>query len=209
MAVEERRGCGYRRVNGLYLVGPMAWAPCDRLPIPIEVCPVCGAGIHVTRGFTKINPFRLWNRHDCDKRDDQDNCIQACTCLAGCECCYPPDATCYIMGVGEKFYTAQEFIQEARTMGISKRIPFVPKDLVVGETVIYLAHRKAIRVGNDYNGRDAKYKPGVICSFRPQRIEQLVWESQLDDETRKRLEKRGVTPVPVTDGDPDHAPRGR
>lgn len=35
MAVEARRGCGYRKAGGLYLVASGMGSPCHRLPIPL------------------------------------------------------------------------------------------------------------------------------------------------------------------------------
>lgn len=34
MAQESKRGCGYRKVGGTYLVGNYISVPCDRLPYP-------------------------------------------------------------------------------------------------------------------------------------------------------------------------------
>ncbi|GAJ18049.1 unnamed protein product, partial [marine sediment metagenome] len=66
MAVEERRGCGFRKVGGMYLCGEFVSSPCDRMPFPLTTCPVCGQGIKVSRGFTQVNPFQLWGIHrDC------------------------------------------------------------------------------------------------------------------------------------------------
>jgi len=45
----------------------------------------------------------------------------------------------YLMWVGGKFYTVQSFIEEARRMGVCKRVPFFPK-IKVGETRIFLIH---------------------------------------------------------------------
>ena len=51
MSIEAKRGCGYRKVGGIYLVGDGLSAVCDRLPYPLEVCRVCGAGIKPSRGI--------------------------------------------------------------------------------------------------------------------------------------------------------------
>lgn len=39
MAVETKRGCGYRKIGGLYLVAGNLSEPCDRLPWPLHVYP--------------------------------------------------------------------------------------------------------------------------------------------------------------------------
>jgi len=197
MAIEERRGCGYRKVGKLYLVGGVLTSPCDRLPIELKVCPICGEGIRVTRSLWKINAFKLWGNHA--------GCY---FCNEKCFVCYPPGQDgfpSYILGVGTKFYSPEEFVNEAREMGVSKAIPFVPKELVVGKTVIFLSHPTGIEIHKE--SHCIEKKPAVVSAFIPFGIEQLVWESQLTDEMRKDLEKRGITPVSVPDGDGDHAGR--
>ena len=54
MAVEARRGCGYRKVGGLYLMGGTGGMPCCKMPIPLHVCPTCHGGIKQTRGWSWI-----------------------------------------------------------------------------------------------------------------------------------------------------------
>ena len=56
MAVEAKRGCGYRKEGGLYLVGGGLSAPCDRMPYPLDRCKTCGGGIKFTRGHTWLQP---------------------------------------------------------------------------------------------------------------------------------------------------------
>jgi len=214
MAVEQIRGCGYRKVNALYLVGEYLSSPCDRMPFPLTACPVCGQGIKVSRGFTQVNPCRLWGIHqDCKDK------------FRPCFLCDPQDQPAYIMLVGAGSYkTPQDFLEEAREMGISKRIPFVPKDLELGKTVVYLAHPKACDVRESValqqamaivEGTETKQPRlletekvekalGIFCAFIPKRVEKLVWESELTNEKRKQLAKRGITSIAVPDGDLDH-----
>lgn len=235
-AQETKRGCGWRRVGGYYLVGTMGFLSCDRLPIQLDVCPVCGAGIHFARGMARVNPLKLWGRHQKYKAQtltdggqtftEQEHCI----CVDGCSVCDPTDKPAFIMFVGEKFYTVQEFISEARTMGISKRIPpHYPAGLKLGETVIYLAHKHCIRedrmrtvqrkvkltkdVGDgrliNVDGvKDVQvpvWSAGVFCAFIPTRVEKCVWEEDYTPEAIAQAAKQGVTLVPFKQ-DADHAP---
>jgi len=227
MAQEVKRGCGYRRVGGLYLVGDFHWKPCDRLPLEVGHCPVCGHGVHFSRNAAEINPFRLWGEHTYKSVYELPHpkgfpvtCQEPCSCIP-CFVCQPPDDTAFIMMVGEKFYPKpQDFIEEATKQGISKRIPALPKKLVLGETIIYLAHRKACNGHNpqqsellEGNGqgrlldaeKKAEPKLGIFAAFVPRRIEKLIWESQATEKVIKDLEKRGITPVIIKDGDKDHA----
>lgn len=214
MAIEEKRGCGYRKVGGLYLVGGYVNTPCDRLPLPISTCPVCGQGIKVSRGFTEINPLRLFGPHyECKDR------------IRPCFLCDPADEPAYIMGVGERYYTPESFLQEAHHLGICKRIPFIPKDLVLGKTVVYLAHPKAVEVKQPAALQEAlsiiqgseTEQPrlletetverglGIFCAFIPRAVEKLIWETEATPQELEKLEKRGIKPIIVPPGDKDHA----
>ncbi len=209
---EQIRGCGYRKVGALYLCGEYTPVACDRLPYPLDVCPTCGGGIKVSRGFTKIIPLNLFGYH------------LGCKDLHRCVMCYPNDEVAFIMGVGEKFYkTPGDFVQEAMAMGISKRIPFIPTGMVLGQTLVYLAHPKACEVREPVAVQQAMLileesktrQPrlldseriekhlGIFCTFRTQRVEKLVWESEATPEEMEKLKQRGITPVIVEDGDPD------
>ncbi|MBA7593196.1 hypothetical protein ES703_00113 [subsurface metagenome] len=215
MAVEERRGCGFRKVGGMYLCGEFISSPCDRMPFPLTTCPVCGQGIKVSRGFTQVNPHRLWGIHwDCKDL------------FRPCFLCDPKDEPAYIMLVGAGNYkTKEDFLDEAHRMGISKRIPFIPKGLELGKTVIYLAHPKACEVKEPAVLQQAmaiveeaqtdqprlletdkvEKKLGIFCAFIPKRVEKLIWESQATPEELEKLEKRGITPISIPDGEEDHA----
>lgn len=54
-----------------------------------------------------------------------------------------------IMWAGEDHYTVRSFIQEARVMGVSKRIALnsIPEGIVPGVSRIFIKHRKAILHG--------------------------------------------------------------
>lgn len=215
MAQEEKRGCGFRKVGGMYLCGEYISVPCDRLPYPLDICPVCGAGIKVSRGFTKINPLRLFGYHQpCEDK------------IRPCFMCDPTEEPAFIMGVGERYYrTPGEFQEEAHRLGVSKRIPFIPKDLEIGKTIIYLAHPKACQVRESAalqqamaiaGGQETKqprlvdsekveHRLGIFSTFIPHRVEKLIWEHDATPEEQEKLDKRGITPVVVKDGDMDHA----
>lgn len=215
MAQEAKRGCGYRRVGGLYLCGSYERVFCDRLPYLLDVCPVCNGGIKVSRGFTLINPLALFGHHEGCKEK-----------IVFCPMCYPLGRAAYIMGVGEAYYpTPLDFMDEADKLGVSKRIPhtWLPKELVVGKTVIYLAHPKACMMKVTHSQQRMPLIPpseaaqprfieseevipamGIFTVFIPQRIEQLLWKSQATPEVVKGLKDRGITPVLIKDGDKDH-----
>jgi len=194
MAVELRRGCGYRKVGGLYLVSDGACVSCDRLPIEVGACPVCGEGIHFPRAPKLVNPVKLFGDHE----NCEDKVPEACSV------CRPRDEVAYLLGVGEKHYTIKGFMFEAERMGVSKRVAAIPKKMELGKTWVFLVHPKAVRTKDEKGKR--VFKMGVFSAFVPKRIEMPVWESELTKKKRAELEKRGITPVSIPDGDEDHAP---
>jgi len=185
MAIESKRGCGYRKVNGIYLVGGKLSAPCDRLPFKLEICPCCGAGIKFSRGFTWIEPAKLFGGN---------HAKEECTCVGRCPVCmpedlfeprsmngfetaetYPPEYNAGLLWIGEKFYSPESFNEEASEMGISRRINTIPHDFELGKTWIFFAHKKAIK--ND----DDTFTPAIISAFRPNKIEKIVLQSEYDE----------------------------
>jgi len=208
MSVEAIRGCGYRKVGGLYLCGEGHGMACDRLPYELEICPVCGAGVKFSRGFTWLN-WREYAGTHVDCRESTPIVTSGTLDLGNlCPVCYPD---CYpypygLLWVGESFYTPEAFIQEAIQMGVSKRIAAIPKNLKLGETWVLFATIKACGEKRDENGK-LEGIPGVFYAFRPQRLELLIWKSEFTHEKAVELEKKHITPILIPDGDVEHDPR--
>lgn len=214
MAIERKRGCGWRKVGGYYLCSDGIWVSCDRLPLPVGVCPTCGHEIRFTRAFTEIDPLGLFGIHQ--------PCYDK---LRPCHICDPRDEPAFIMTVGAKYYSPMSFLEEATEMGVSKRIPFIPRNLELGKTVVYLAHPEAVEVREPLAVQQAMsvvenrdnpqlrlleverkptYEMGIFCAFVPTRVEKLIKESEATPETIEALKKRNITPVLVPDNDLDH-----
>lgn len=220
MAAEPKRGCGYRKVGGLYLVGGELSAPCDRLPMETTICPCCGEGIKQSRAWTWIDPVKLF-----------EGMHKPCSCDCGCPVCYPSLVFPFkersgLLWVGEQFYpTPADFSMEAARLGVSRRISSIPRNFELGKTWVFFGHPKAIeRNGSVFDEPGAaRWAKGIICAFRPTRIERIVLkseaelmllssfaESHLDADQLaiiRRLQAdldRGITLVPVPDDDPDH-----
>jgi hypothetical protein len=224
MAIEARRGCGYRKVGGLYLCSDGGGVACDRLPIPCEVCPTCGHGIKQARGWTWIDvaAFVGGVHRDCS---DQFACP---LCMATSEM-----GKAGLIWIGERFYkTPFAFASEAAELGVSRRIKVIPRNFVVGETWILLAHPRVIHVPGCANcdheptvhnsntgelipacgvvgcmckGWASRYLPAIFKVWRPSRVERLFWESQRDSDEVMESMKKGIIPIFVPDGDKDHA----
>lgn len=201
MAVEQIRGCGYRKVGGLYLCGGGAKMACDRLPYELETCPVCGSGVKFTRGFQWLNWDRFAGLHGGE--------LTKCSCPLPCPVCWPHDKPLPygLLWVGEAFYTLKSFIQEAIQIGVSRRIAAIPKNLKLGETWVLFAHKHAVRTGNISSAGEDEWAPGIFYAFRPQSLELLIWRSEATAEKHDELVKRGITPIIISDGDVDHDPR--
>ena len=220
MAVEKMRGCGYRKVGGLYLCGGGYSLSCDRLPYELEICPVCGSGVKFSRAWTWLDWLKYAGEHGIDIVEYSDRVINpvgsTCKCpqkdtLNPCPICYPPryEQPYGLLWVGESNYTPENFVKEALTMGVSKRIPSVPKNLKLGETWILFAHIKAC--GERIEDRDdGAYKlvgvPGVFYALRPTSLELLVWESDAKPEYIEDLARRNITAIIIPDNDEDHHP---
>jgi hypothetical protein len=140
MASEARRGCGYRKVGGLYLVGGGLSAPCDRMPYPLDRCRTCGAGVKFTRGHTWLQPDFFLPIHDpASCRDDAPCPICGPTTVGS-----PEFGPHLLLWIGRAHYSPQSYLDESRKLGVSRRIAAMPKGLVLGETWVLLAHLDAV-----------------------------------------------------------------
>ncbi len=191
-AQEAARGCGYRHIGATYLVTDTdgLWDQCCRLPFKLLTCKACGTGVHLPRTPQEIVPADFLGNHEP---------LEDCHCWQHkayhCPMCLPDTDPGYLMTVGANNYTPASFLDEAHRMGISKRIHQLPRHLELGKTWVYLGHP-------DGYGKD---QPGIFMVFQPKRIEKLVWRSETVA-TLQELEKKGITPVIIDDGDTDHMP---
>lgn len=189
---EKRRGCGYRKQGGLYLMAGGPAGPCGKLPLPLEVCSCCGQGIKPARGWTWVGGQKLFGNVRCSFGIEEGKSRQYCK--DRCILDHPPERM-GLLWVGEAFYpTPEHFLQEGLAVGISRRLHAIPLDFKVGDTWVLMAHRKAITV-HDTNKPDpdavALSIPGIFSVFQPQSIEYVV---KADDSEEKlaSLEARGV-----------------
>ncbi len=230
---ESERGCGYRKAGGTYLVSDGPGRACGRMPLPLHVCPTCSQGIKPARGWTWIDGKAiLAAAPECGFTLIKlaENPAMGLREIKGpgpeCETC-PMNGhnenKVGLMWVGSRFYpTPEDFVKEARKMGLSKRIAQIPKELVVGKTWVWLAHRQTIptvhtpecateRMIADYLFRvkmeaegmvgvlcdcGAQPTPGVFHAFVPTRIEYVVKGDEPEEEL-DALEKRGLTLVKI------------
>ncbi|HOF17591.1 MAG TPA: hypothetical protein PK082_01680 [Phycisphaerae bacterium] len=177
--MDRRRGCGWRKPGGLYLVAGGLSRDCGRLPIPLDVCPCCGGGIKPARGWTWVNGTALAATKPCHERG-------CSTCPLG-----GPIGRVGLLWIGEAFYKGpEEFLAESARQGVSRRIPAVPRDFEVGKTWVMVAHRRGIR------NLDGSYTAAVFQLFRPQAVEYVVRDGDPPDKLAA-LAARGATLVRV------------
>lgn len=150
MAVEAKRGCGYRKQNGLYLVGGGLSAPCDRMPFPLDRCKTCGGGIKFTRGPQWLQPD-FFEPHYLPDRNTR--CLDESVCPV-CVNGGPDESPSaspddlfgphLLLWIGRAHYSPKSYLEEGRRIGVSRRLSAMPKGLVLGETWVLLAHLDAV-----------------------------------------------------------------
>lgn len=225
MAVEAKRGCGYRKIGGTYLEGERGGFLCGRLPLSIIPCPLCDHRIPFTRGLQQVKPQAIARAPE--------------VCAMGnpvrCALCPLGDLlkaeTVGLMWVGAKSYTPATFTAEAERLGISKRIPHVPRWLDLGKTWVLLAHEHVFKVAcppcggsgsaspesrseqsellascDECSGAGWVWHPGIFHAFVPKRVVRIVGDDTAEAEL-ERLRKQGLDLVIVPHDDPDHRPR--
>jgi len=193
--IEPKRHCGARKVGGIYFRNdPADQLFCVSLPYNVTTCPCCFEGIKFSRGYKWIVPNKLFT-----------NIEKSCfgfiesTCPMKNDCPLKTKEKSGILWAGEKFYTPENFIEEAKILGVSKRIAAVPNNFKIGKTWVFLAHIKG--------GRDSMNKkvPAIFYVFKPTRIEKIVSASQYQNrDEMDKLRAKGITPVVVADDDYDH-----
>src|SRR5580692_11623011 len=109
--IEPKRGCGYRKVGGLYLVGGGIGIPCDRLPFELTVCSCCGQGIKQARGWTWIDVAKFFQgEHKLILPPvpvpGVNPILTNCKCVEFCPLCKAPETMgrAGLLWIGEKFY---------------------------------------------------------------------------------------------------------
>lgn len=185
--LDQKRGCGWRKPGGLYIISGGVSAPCGLLPIPLTICPTCSCGIKPSRGWTWVDIKAL--------RDDR-------ICKASSELCFGCPLSSDNLGkrqgllwIGGAFYERpSDWISEAVKQGISRRISAIPKDFKIGDTWVLVAHREVIP--QMVVDGITLYDPAIFHAFKPTAIEYVVKGDETEDEL-ERLVKRGITPVQV------------
>lgn len=190
---DRKRGCGWRKAGGLYLVAEGVDRACGVLPIPLERCPVCNHGIKPSRGWTWVDVAPLIPRTDLGEI--------ICRAPNGyCKSCsFPREGKHGLLWIGEQFYaTPQQWLRETASQGVSRRITALPNGFKLGETWVLVAHRKAI-VDGVFLGPEGPihhWIPGIFQAFKPSAVEYVVKDDDSEDKL-KQLEKRGITPVRI------------
>jgi hypothetical protein len=202
MAVEKARGCGYRKVGGLYLVTEGMGEPCERLPIPIMPCTCCGSRIKQSRGWQWVDiAWILSGARSCDGKPD--HCPHCPVCTPRLFADAKPMGKAGLLWIGGKFYKdPNAWMHEAQRMGVSRRIHTIPKGFELGKTWTFVAHPEAIPAKN--KGKEGQ--PAIFHVFKTQKLELIVTEKMKSEKWVKDFVKKGVTLVEVPEDDPDHAP---
>jgi hypothetical protein len=141
MAVEAKRGCGHRKVGGLYLVSGDTFVYCDRLPFKLDVCPCCGGGIKQARGTTWIQPLDLFEGDhptvhywtNPTTGNDEKLASYGCECLTanpGCPVCFPSKVFSYFEDVNDDGSQTEVLHGKAMLLWIGKQHYKTPADFM-------------------------------------------------------------------------------
>jgi co-chaperonin GroES (HSP10) len=162
-SVEGKRGCGYRKAGGMYLVCSGEGRTCGKLPMALEPCEQCEAlgvkcRLEQSRSWTTVNIDKLFASRECVTERVPAGFEEEIRSLEKCSSC-PLQGDMGIGGllwVGELkgskhggYPTPEAFMEEADRMGISKRLPLksIPKELRDKDgnfRWVLLAHPKTI-----------------------------------------------------------------
>lgn len=194
--VEKQRGCGFKKPGGLYLIGGASSSPCCLLPFPITVCKCCGQGIKFSRGFTWINTDLFIPGNGSTVDDTYNETLNCDSCFLA-----EKNKPLGLMWVGESFYkTPSHFMNEARQIGISKRISQLPRNCEPGKTWIALAHKKVFftpelfRAKSD--GEFNPYMPAIFTVFKLTAVQYVV-TGQEDEKKLQQLHDNGIELIQV------------
>lgn len=199
VSYEAERGCGYRKVGGLYLISGKIARPCGRIPFELVPCSHCGQGLKQSRSWRWISPgvhMTAEAKQGCEHWQS-----------GGCTDCplFRPPEKAGLMWVGIRHYPEpRDFLNEAAAMGMSKRIPTLPRGLEQGKTWVFVGHPRALTRYCTHAGEECDHcggtgwvqTPGIIAAFRVTGVEKVVDESCTEEEAEK-LRKRGIEPVIV------------
>jgi hypothetical protein len=199
ISVEKIRGCGYRKPSaggkgvGIYLVADGIAAPCGKLPIALDVCPCCGGGIKQSR------PSRLFAGVRCNLDDTatayHSSRRHGSWLDRSCESCPLgdplPEGKHGLIWIGESFYaTPDDFRREAAMMGVSRKLPAIPRGFDLGQTWVYLAHPKAVQ--HESTHPETAFTPGIFRAFMPTGVDLVIEdEDKIPERAEKLLEQIG------------------
>lgn len=214
---EHERGCGFRKIGGVYLVGEGPTGSCDALPIALGPCEDCEFDINQARVIQSIHAGYLSSKirtHVCRDEFSCPICAYGKPRILarneahrkGEEFLGPNNF--FIMWVGQE-YTPEEFLKEAALYGVSKRIAAnsLPSKFMIGRDWIFLAHRdvgfpvfskeKSTVIAPDGEACEGPAKVelvrkrGIFFAFKPKRLELVLYQGQIPDESMEEYEEAG------------------
>lgn len=199
---DHKRGCGWRKAGGMYLMGSGDSFKCGRLPIPFGTCPCCGYGIRPSRQPTWVDADKIIYASEkvCDQAEHD------------CERCPINKAfteesfgQALLIWIGERHYpTVDHFEREAEQQGVSRRIQAIPRGFVVNKTWVLLAHPKAIAT-RPAMGEPVEFTPAIFHIFRPTRVEYVCNGDESEEEV-EGLIARKLTPIVIQRVEQENAP---
>jgi len=113
---------------------------------------------------------------------------------------YQPEPQDYLMFVGESFYTKEKFIDEARRMGVCKRIPMLPRGIVKGKSRVFLASKQHLSVSSEIEENSSELSVSIMEIFAYFVVRGISYVVAPNVNLPKALEERGVTAYTYVEG---------
>jgi hypothetical protein len=112
-----------------------------------------------------------------------------------------------LLWIGEKFYeTPHDFLKEAAEMGISRRLPAVPKDFTIGEDSVLLAHRCCIAKPKPKDEEVATWSIDECVAYFKDRKWKLPPDEEIEHEIEASVAWHMATIAAIAENKPDFNP---
>jgi len=190
VSIEHRRMCGWRHPDktgvGIYLIGRWKSDICERLPVRTERCAACGCGWMRFRAMKMFKPAdslgialkckAIQRKEDGGSDHNHGKCP---VCNLGLV-----ESGAGMIWIGEKFYgDPSDFLREAMTMGVSRKVPAIPIGFEVGKTWVFVAHARAF----EHPIGSGQHRPGIFAVWKPSGVDLVVEDEKAVPKRAERI----------------------
>lgn len=189
------------RSTGMYLLlAQRLLPPCGKMPLRLDICPACGHRLNRRRPWTWVSIPSLFLRDDVhcsfecsiaptinalENDDDAELCAFADWWLEARIAGGHSHCGGLVWLPVTRYPLPRSFIEQADELHVSWGLHRLDERLVIGETIVLVAHPDAIL------NRDGTISAGICCAFVPTDV---VYCSSADDDAGRlaRIRKRCI-----------------